>query len=1104
MATVHLKIPILVQRIKIEERPHYHLRPLFTGYPVAINRQFNHAVNYLKREVKEFFKNFALEQENMDQLLWFQFRPELDFRQYEVDFHLRRQPRTGLFSLATFEAGGYTFGCLPSFGNYLFIVSPAGEGDRLLLQRLKQVVQQLMRHYQQTDDGFEAAHYFSKRREFLTDVSVNISIGHGPFKFSRQPDNWLFSLFGSDHVAFNGALEIEKVGYELNSLYPADLQRAHYVDPLVDRVFQVVFQGEATPLVLVGDEGVGRHTLIHEVVWRYQSNYYQLQRPLLERVWHIDPTRIIAGMSVVGMWEKRFEAILEYVRHPAENQAVSDKLLIDNPVALLRIGRSMQSNMNLSDVLQPYLEKRQLPLILIATTEEWKIMQEHNRRFSDLFQVIRLPEPDFETAVRIVLQRRRELELRHDVIIDIRAIRHLLNIHRNYLRNKPLPGGILRLLEQLAVKHRFGRVDAPEVREEFKAFSGMEERIFDADDPLEPDELYHQIGQQLIGQPHAVRALADVVHLVRSRLADKSRPVSSFLFVGPTGVGKTQAAKVLCRQLMGSEEYLLRLDMNEYINDDAVDRLIGNAMEPEGQLTGKVRYRPFGILLLDEIEKAHEKVRALLLQVLDDGRLTDSLGRTVDFSNIIIIMTSNLGAREVKGQVTFQADAKNDAAIYRAAIESFFPPEFVNRIDQIVVFRTLALDHVQRIARLQIRDLLQRDGFVRRTTILNISREALEWVATRGYDERMGGRALKRQIERDLTALSAEQLLSTYTDNPILLDIHFQDEKLLPRITELRFAEPLSQERLPELPDNRWGRSFYQTLLDSLDLLSKRIRELEEEHFPGSRVFIGEDSSGPEWLYFDFKTRLNELRDEVTKIMLGFQDPYYKHPPAAPLRLKRVTTSYQGAGIHGDAPPERERFFREEYLKEIRVAVEYGSDQFDSFKSEFLDHYLNVALLHLFSKGFFDDRPEEAVLAFEPLITAMGAPETAFLMECYSKLFEAMDLHYRTDAGKGKIYLNGFGISDLLEGEQGIHLFHSVHHHPLPIQVSLRVNNDDETPDPPRHIIRVYDGSRTLTDLRTGYSNEIDIYPKELKLLVYAGIAPKKMVSRIRLEREDP
>ncbi len=237
------------------------------------------------------------------------------------------------------------------------------------------------------------------------------------------------------------------------------------------------------------------------------------------------------------------------------------------------------------------------------------------------------------------------------------------------------------------------------------------------------------LGGELIGQQEAIEALSDFVHLIKAKLCDPGKPLGSLFFIGPTGVGKTHAAKVLCEYIMGDEKQLMRFDMNEYVDEWALQRLIGDKDQPEGLLTGKVRYQPFGVLLFDEIEKAHPLIHDLLLQVLYDGRLTDSLGQTTDFTNTIIIMTSNLGAEKVASQLGFEIKGKDDSSIYRSAIEDFFRPEFVNRIDKIIAFQPLQKDQIRSIARLQIKELLQRDGFLRRNTILNISHEALGWVA---------------------------------------------------------------------------------------------------------------------------------------------------------------------------------------------------------------------------------------------------------------------------------------------------------------------------------------------------------------------------------------
>lgn len=1086
MAFVNLKIPTLVQDIKVEEKPHYYLRPLFIGFPVATHRRFDFAMSQFQKEIKGFFKGFSINRQNKDQLLWFMFNPDLTYKQYFFEFNLGSQYVEGNFAVVFFKLQGLTFICLPGIDNFMFIGAIEENGEVNVQQQARGAIRKLLRSLKEEDEEFTPEDYYATKKEFVTTVSVNVNIGFGPFKFEKSHDHWFFSRLTGD-TTFDGAVEIEKVGYDLNSLYPSELKRAYYQDELVEKVFQTIFHQDNTPIVLIGPEGVGKHTIIHEAVWRYQSN----PRPKgkhkrIERIWHLDPTRVIAGMSIVGMWQKRFEAIIRYIRQPEEQAASADKLLIDNAVALQRIGKSASNSMTLSDVLRPFLEKRLLQLTILATPEEWKVVQEKDRRFSDLFQVIRVNQPDLETATRIVLKQRKALELANDTTITIQAIKQLFNIHRNYFKNKTLPGTVVQLLRQLAVKYRFGTVDVPEVREEFRTISGVEERIFDATYQFEEGEVDKVIAQELVGQPRAVQTLSDVVHVIKAKLADPEKPLSSFLFIGPTGVGKTQAAKVLCQYLMGSDDYLLRFDMNEYIDEYAIQRLIGDYYNPEGQLTGKVRYRPFGILLLDEIEKAHPKVHDLLLQVLDDGRLTDSLGRTVDFSNTIVIMTSNVGAREVSGSIGYDTASVDKRAIFRKAVEKEFRPEFINRIDQIVIFDPLELDHILGIARLQIKELLKRDGFVRRTTILNISKEALEWVARRGYNAQMGGRALKRQIERDLTTLSAEQLINTYSDRPILMDILLENNKLVPRIQVLEFVEPIEEGWMPKLPALEKGRRFYSRLLHSIEQLERDIFRFDDTQ---TDVIIP-GKTDINWQSFHFKNRVAEVKDNIKNIMLGFSDRYYAKAPAIPLRLKRGNlVPRKEWATKGMRENFKDRLFQQEALKEITEVYQYSAAQFDSMKSEFINNYLNVALLQLSAEGFFTHKTDVLNIRFESCITGLGDWQIRFLVERYAALLEQLDISHTVAENKKAIRAEGHALYLLLQGEEGIHLFYEAHQNPLPIRIIIEKVDGNNRP-PRTQVIRIYDGNQTLTDLRTGFTNDINITTDEFKLLVYAGIEP--------------
>ncbi|MCH2083001.1 MAG: AAA family ATPase [Saprospiraceae bacterium] len=1082
MAFIKLNIPVVVKEINLEERPQYYIRPLFLSYPVATNFRYESAIGQFQKEIKNIFKGFALERSNQDQLKWYLYQPEILFKNYKLEFNIGKQFISGYFSAAIFRQGEHTFIHIPTL-NYMFMAHP-GQDDNI---QIKRACKHIIKQYKEEDgNDFDPSLYYSDKKTFHTFVEVNVNIGQGPFKFERSANNWFFAALGGD-TAFEGDVEIEKVGYDLNSLYPSELRRAFYQDDIVDKIQKIVFQADHTPIALIGPEGVGKHTLIHEVIWRYQDKNKRKSKGRIQRLWHIDPTRIISGMSVVGMWQKRFEAILKFIRKPHPTEEGADMLMIDNAVAMLRIGKSAQNDLTLSDVLRPYLEKRQIQFIIIASSEEWKVLQEKDRRFSDLFQIFRIQEPDIEIATRIILQQRKVLESANGTFFTIQAINQLLTIQRNYLKSKPLPGSVMRLMQQLAVKYRFRKIDAPEVRREFETYSGLEERIFDASYIFEQDEVHQAISRQLVGQEEAVQVLGDLIHLVKAKINDKSKPLGSFLFIGPTGVGKTQAAKVLCQYLMGNEDRLLRFDMNEYIDAFAINRLIGDYSSPEGQLTGKVRYRPFSIVLLDEIEKAHSSIHDLLLQVLDDGRLTDALGRTVDFTNTIIIMTSNVGASQASTTIgPYKDDVKDN--VYAKAVENHFRPEFINRIDQIVVFNALKEEHILGIARLQIKELLKRDGFVRRTTILNISQAALAYVARRGYDKQMGGRALKRQIEKDLTALSAEQLISTDTETPIIFEILLKNNTLVPSINPLDFVTPISGKWLPETPEELKGRNFYMQLIQAIERLESRTRKLEVDK--EGPIYSG--SAQENWQYYDFKNKLAELKEHLTKIMLGYRERFFREPPAIPLRLKRgelvQRNDFSTKGVRENL---RDRLFQEEGIKELSEAYHFAAPIFDSLSTEFLENYLRVTFIQLAAIDFLRSETQKIELHLTSCINGLGDDQILFLRKLYLDFFERMDISYEVrETNPNIIWAEGHSLNTLLQGEVGIHLFYESHQNPLPIKLNI-FSSQDTVKQSSTKVIRVYDGNKSLTDLRTGFSNAVGITPDEFKLLVYAGLDPK-------------
>lgn len=1085
MTFIKLKVPTLVQDIKVEGKSQYYLRPVFIAHPISTNLRYELAVAQYQKELKHFFKGFSVDRQNAQDLLWFTFNPDMETHRFHFEFSLGKEYIKGAFLCVVFEWQQYLFGCLPAFDHFLFVL---GDRDLRLTgqrQRTEEVVRFLLREYQEEDSEFDPLNFYAGRRDFVTTIEVGIHINEKELKFERDTQNWFFSSLHQSE-SFNGAVELERVGQDLNSRYPNELDQAFFRDEIVEQLYQLIFRRSNTSLALIGPAGVGKTAVIEEVIRRYLDGFYHpAPGENMQHIWQIDPNRIISGMSVVGMWQKRFEAIIQHLRAP-DGRDRPDKMLVKNPVSLLRIGKSASNNMSLSDVLKTYIDKRQLQLILLATPEEWKVIQDQDRRFSDLFQVMRLEEPSPETTARIILRKRRRLELENSVEISIQAIQQLMYIQRNFLQRQALPGSVLDLMHRLSTKYRFRTVDADEVREEFRAYSGLRDFLFDSSLTLNAGEVKSLLNQELVGQEKAVQALSDIINLLKAKLNDPDRPASSFLFIGPTGVGKTQAAKVLCRHLSGSEQQLLRFDMNEYIDDLAVYRLIGDDHNPEGLLTGKVRYQPFGVVLLDEIEKAHPSVHDLLLQVLDDGRLTDSLGQTVDFTNTIIIMTSNVGAEEKERRLGFRADEPDDG-VYLKAVQQNFRPEFINRINKIVVFNPLGLEDILRIARLQIKELLKRDGFVRRTTILNISQDALAWVARRGYDAKMGGRALKRQIEKDLTTLSAEQLISTRTDTPIIFDILLQEDQLHPRIIPLDFLTPISGTWLPTLPAQDGGRRFYRKLLNIVTELEEQVNQMESNTDDDDTVIPG-FSSAVDWHYYDFKDRLAQAKEDLQTKLLTFSEHYFPGLPAIPLRLRSGSLIPRKDWSRGVREYYRDRIFQEEGLRQIGETHKYQQDLFDTLETEFIRYYLNVGILRLFAEGFFRGRREQVRMHFASCITGLGQEEVQFLIELYANFLDHLDIHYTLDKEGQSLEAEGYDLSQLFRGEEGLQLFYTAHQNPIPIRLSLKVNGQNRPENQTYRVIRLFDSQQILTDLRSGFTNAANINPEEFKILVFAGL----------------
>ena len=315
------------------------------------------------------------------------------------------------------------------------------------------------------------------------------------------------------------------------------------------------------------------------------------------------------------------------------------------------------------------------------------------------------------------------------------------------------------------------------------------------------------------------------------------------------------------------------------------------------------------------------------------------------------------------------SNQQEEGAIFRKAVENTFRPEFVNRIDQIIIFKPLQYEHILNIARLQIKELLQRDGFVRRSTILNISQEALSWVAKRGFDARMGGRALKRQIEKDLTSLSADQLIATKGNQPILFDITFKENRLIPMINELEVAERLKHNWMPKLPDEKQGKRFYGNLLRRIEKIEKEISRVV---LPDQVITQGVATESDNWRHFDFKNRVAEVKDHIQLMVAGFRDRYFQGPIINSMRLKRLQSVFAARTERKQKAILQDHFFQQKAIEDLTEAARYAPMLFDKMETQFINNFLDVFFLECGVDGFLNQQADQMTLQLESAVSNMG------------------------------------------------------------------------------------------------------------------------------------
>ena len=761
------------------------LRPLFVDGLGEQDESIQRGTARLARGLRNELTRLARTARH-EELATYSFYPPLEERILKLTLAIGNRRFRVRHLFITTSAFGRRFAWTPSVPGLWFEVA-RGEA---LTQRAEEV---LLEHYKLLERRLgadsvlpEAASIAGKAWITSIEVSVDVPSVYVP------PVLDIFALIGATDTS-DGAAELEKVGRSLNSLYPDELSRATNREAEVKELTRLLSASDNQPVVLTGKRLVGKSAIIHEFVRRRMERRRSSEvtlpvglrgiiADLAGDVWLISPQRLISGMAYVGQWEARLLAILK------EAKRKHHTLYFDDLVGLFSAGRTSSSSLSVADVLKPYIERRDIRVVAETTPEALRVLQELDRSFVDLFKVIPIREPTEHENVMTLLGFRRMLEHQRNCHFHPEVLPTVVDLTRRYMSDAAFPGKAAMFLQTLAAKHKESEIARENVLSEFSDRSGLNVRFLDDWIELNHKDVVDALNLEIVGQPGAVAACADAVTIAKARLNDPVRPIASFLFLGPTGVGKTQCAKSLANYLFGVDR-LLRFDMNECASYSSVARLIGTFDAPEGLLTSAVRREPFAVLLFDEIEKAHPAFFDLLLGVMGDGRLTDARGQTVDFTNTIIILTSNLGAHEAATDLGFRQTNESDASVYRQAAEKFFKPEFFNRLTRVVPFERLRREDVREIARHLIEDVFKREGLLRRGVKLVVETEALNLLADAGYHPQLGARALKRTLERQVTAPIAARLCATTPDQPVIIFLRASEGSIRVNVSEMAIVD---------------------------------------------------------------------------------------------------------------------------------------------------------------------------------------------------------------------------------------------------------------------------------------------------------------------------
>lgn len=573
--------------------------------------------------------------------------------------------------------------------------------------------------------------------------------------------------------------------------------RSGHLEPAIGRdaeifeILQILTRKNKNNAMIVGDAGVGKTQVVEGLAYRLAQDGAIPGAPPF-RILELNLAALMAGTQYRGAFEEKMSGLLAQLK-----QSPDCVLFIDEAHLIMGAGATDGDSMDMANLLKPALARGEIRCIGATTLQEYRKFVEKDPATERRFQMVRIEELS-EAATREVLRRLRpSLERHHGVRISGRALEAAVTLTQRYMPNRHLPDKAIDMVDQACARYRLkkmatrdnpalldrtipacpdNKVTPHDIRKVISQATAIPIETMTAEERLMLVDLERRIKNEIIGQDEAVARAVAMVKRSRAGLSDPNRPEAVMLFLGPSGVGKTQMAKVLARHLFGSSNHLISFDMSEYVEEHSVSRLLGAppgyaGCDEEGRLSAAVRSTPFSILLFDEVEKAHPRIFDIFLPIFDEGRLKDARGREVSFRNCIIILTSNIGAN-----LLYRADSGGMSAALMAALRGHFRPELINRIDEIVPFYPLLAEDVRSILRLEINRI--RERLWEKRLGIRMYQQAYEYLAAKGYSEEYGARELRRVVEKMVATPISEMILDGAFSVRDMIDVLIEDGEL--------------------------------------------------------------------------------------------------------------------------------------------------------------------------------------------------------------------------------------------------------------------------------------------------------------------------------------